>query len=536
MATVALLERVPRRSAGDTKYTAGSVLVVGGQPGMTGAACLSALAAFRADAGYVTLAVPSESVSVAETLVLEAVKVGWNDDDAVETIAAAAERAGAIALGPGLGRGPGRRALVRGSSRDDRPSRGGGRRRALRARAVRTCRSDGAHAARRRARTAARYGRGVGGCAPARGCPQRSRAFRRRRRAQGLRHDRRRTRKRGDRLRSRPTRARDRRNRRCADGNHGSVSRQGSRRAARSRGGRNRARPRRAARAPAARASSRAISSISSRGLSKAEPTWSARASRSISEPSGATRRRSCALPAARSCGPSSRRTDTATAPPTSRTLRFAAARPLSASRPWTRRSSSEQFRLSTMHASSSWARPTNGSCVRRSVARLELVVAGGPDSRGHSPAPEDRHGHGQMGPVRASRSDQERRRRHEPSRMLPSPTRTSRACRSSASAKRPLTSATRSSATSRTAPGTLRYPAASFDAVRCGIALYGISPFGSDPALDGLEPALRWESYVALAKRLEPRRQHRLRAPIRRGRADLDRSRSGGLRGRLPA
>ena len=51
---------------------------------------------------------------------------------------------------------------------------------------------------------------------------------------------------------------------------------------------------------------------------------------------------------------------------------------------------------------------------------------------------------------------------------------------------------------------GTLRYPAASFDAVRCGIALYGISPFGSDPALDGLEPALRWESYIALAKRLE--------------------------------
>jgi len=52
---------------------------------------------------------------------------------------------------------------------------------------------------------------------------------------------------------------------------------------------------------------------------------------------------------------------------------------------------------------------------------------------------------------------------------------------------------------------GTLRYAGASFDAVRCGIALYGISAFGSDPALDGLEPALRWESYVALAKRLEP-------------------------------
>ncbi len=51
----------------------------------------------------------------------------------------------------------------------------------------------------------------------------------------------------------------------------------------------------------------------------------------------------------------------------------------------------------------------------------------------------------------------------------------------------------------------TLRYAEARFDAVRCGIALYGISPFGADPAADGLEPALRWESYLALVKRLEP-------------------------------
>ena len=51
----------------------------------------------------------------------------------------------------------------------------------------------------------------------------------------------------------------------------------------------------------------------------------------------------------------------------------------------------------------------------------------------------------------------------------------------------------------------TLRYAEARFDAVRCGIALYGISPFGADQADEGLEPALRWESYVALVKRLEP-------------------------------
>jgi NAD(P)H-hydrate epimerase len=112
-ATARILDLVPRRSAGDTKYSSGSVLVVGGQPGMTGAACLSALAALRADAGYVTLAVPARSLPVVESLALEPVKIGWRDDRALETIASAAERAGALAIGPGLGRTPKRRALVR---------------------------------------------------------------------------------------------------------------------------------------------------------------------------------------------------------------------------------------------------------------------------------------------------------------------------------------------------------------------------------------------------------------------------------------
>ncbi|HJR95940.1 MAG TPA: NAD(P)H-hydrate dehydratase [Gaiellaceae bacterium] len=112
-ATRAVLNDVPRRKAGDSKYTAGSALVVGGQPGMTSAACLTAMAAFRADAGYVALAVPVEALSAAETLALEPVKIPWQEEDAVDTIRAAAERATAIALGPGLGRGPQRSALVR---------------------------------------------------------------------------------------------------------------------------------------------------------------------------------------------------------------------------------------------------------------------------------------------------------------------------------------------------------------------------------------------------------------------------------------
>ena len=50
-----------------------------------------------------------------------------------------------------------------------------------------------------------------------------------------------------------------------------------------------------------------------------------------------------------------------------------------------------------------------------------------------------------------------------------------------------------------------LRLPESQFDAARCGVALYGLSPFGEDAAVDRLEPALQWYSHVALVKRLEP-------------------------------
>jgi alanine racemase len=48
-----------------------------------------------------------------------------------------------------------------------------------------------------------------------------------------------------------------------------------------------------------------------------------------------------------------------------------------------------------------------------------------------------------------------------------------------------------------------LRLPEARFDAARCGIALYGLSPFGGDPAEDGLEPVLSWSTEVAQIKLL---------------------------------
>jgi NAD(P)H-hydrate epimerase len=98
LVTPAILSLVPRRQPEDNKYTAGAVLVAGGAPGLTGAACLAAQAAFRADAGYVAVAVPERSLPVVETQLLEAVKLTWAD--APE----AAGKAAALAIGPGLGR------------------------------------------------------------------------------------------------------------------------------------------------------------------------------------------------------------------------------------------------------------------------------------------------------------------------------------------------------------------------------------------------------------------------------------------------
>jgi alanine racemase len=50
-----------------------------------------------------------------------------------------------------------------------------------------------------------------------------------------------------------------------------------------------------------------------------------------------------------------------------------------------------------------------------------------------------------------------------------------------------------------------LRIPEARFDAARCGIALYGISPFDTNPYDDGLRPALSWRSHLAQVRLLQP-------------------------------
>jgi NAD(P)H-hydrate epimerase len=101
LVTREVLTLVPRKRETDNKYTAGAVLVVGGAPGTAGAVTLTATAAFRADAGYVTVC------SEVDPPVLEAVKRPLHEAlDAVP-------KHGALAVGPGLGRSAEKRALVR---------------------------------------------------------------------------------------------------------------------------------------------------------------------------------------------------------------------------------------------------------------------------------------------------------------------------------------------------------------------------------------------------------------------------------------
>ncbi|HEU0194388.1 MAG TPA: NAD(P)H-hydrate dehydratase [Gaiellales bacterium] len=95
-----VLAAVPGRSGRVTKYSAGSVLVLGGAPGYTGAPALTALAALRAGAGIVWVAAPAEAVPAIAAHRPEPIVRPL--PEALELV----ERAGALAIGPGLGRDP----------------------------------------------------------------------------------------------------------------------------------------------------------------------------------------------------------------------------------------------------------------------------------------------------------------------------------------------------------------------------------------------------------------------------------------------
>jgi hydroxyethylthiazole kinase-like uncharacterized protein yjeF len=114
-----VLDLVPPRGIDSTKFSSGSVLVVGGSVGLTGAVCMTCEAAMRAGAGWVRAAVPSSLNIVFEQKLTEVMTVPLPDEDGhlttdgVDAVVEAAERADAVVVGPGLGRSRGSLELAR---------------------------------------------------------------------------------------------------------------------------------------------------------------------------------------------------------------------------------------------------------------------------------------------------------------------------------------------------------------------------------------------------------------------------------------
>jgi NAD(P)H-hydrate epimerase len=101
---------LPSRSFGAHKWGVGGLVIVAGAPGYVGAAALCAMAAGRAGAGIMYLAVPRSAITAISTLVPEAAYIPMPEGDAesvarraIEPIGAKLERSKACVIGPGLG-------------------------------------------------------------------------------------------------------------------------------------------------------------------------------------------------------------------------------------------------------------------------------------------------------------------------------------------------------------------------------------------------------------------------------------------------
>lgn len=105
-----VLALYPHRERTGSKFVSGVVVVAGGSMGLTGAPTMAARSAQRAGAGYVQVAVPAPVQPGVDLRLLEQMSRGLPDHDGfhtargVEAVAEMAERAGAVVLGPGIGR------------------------------------------------------------------------------------------------------------------------------------------------------------------------------------------------------------------------------------------------------------------------------------------------------------------------------------------------------------------------------------------------------------------------------------------------
>lgn len=120
IATRALLRLLPGVERSGNKYSSGSVLVIGGSTGMSGAPMLSARAALRCGAGIVRLVAPSSVAAILDGTTSELLVRGAAEDaegrfgaGAHDAIDAELDAADAVVIGPGMGRSEDLTELVR---------------------------------------------------------------------------------------------------------------------------------------------------------------------------------------------------------------------------------------------------------------------------------------------------------------------------------------------------------------------------------------------------------------------------------------
>jgi ADP-dependent NAD(P)H-hydrate dehydratase / NAD(P)H-hydrate epimerase len=119
-----VLDALPTREAGSTKFSSGHVVVVGGSRGLMGAPAMASLAALRAGAGYVTACVPASLQQILDVQLLEVMTRGLADEggaltpEGLSVVKDSLARAGCLALGPGLGRDPQSVFFARGLARE----------------------------------------------------------------------------------------------------------------------------------------------------------------------------------------------------------------------------------------------------------------------------------------------------------------------------------------------------------------------------------------------------------------------------------
>ncbi len=97
------LSVIPKRKEDGNKGTYGRLLIVAGSVGMSGAAYLCALAAYRMGAGLVKVLTVEENRGILQMQLPEAIVKGYTKLDMKAVVEAECEWASAIVMGPGLG-------------------------------------------------------------------------------------------------------------------------------------------------------------------------------------------------------------------------------------------------------------------------------------------------------------------------------------------------------------------------------------------------------------------------------------------------